>query len=429
MEDQTEDLLMTEAKPGFLSRVKVNFFGAYSFLLAFSVVVLIITMGDAILSYVVPDFMQQHLDNSATLMGLVLSTSSMVGFAADFLFGKLFANKKFPFFIKWTFIFALAFPLTLILFPANPGYFIVAMAFWGIYYEMIGFANTQFIISNTPHNTHDFAWGLITIFRSISYTFGPLIAEQLLTRGENIPFYAAIGFFILGLVGFIIVDRSRKDRVHKLDSTDLQPTYKVEFKVWVILAKRLWALLLFIFVIILVDSAFWSVGAVLSQQSTDGSGGLLLFLYGLPQLFVGIIAGRVARPFGKKRAAFITMAISSGLLIIGGLSSDYNLLLVFVFLSSIFSSLTIPEIQGTFSDYDGRLNKTRNSLIGLESSFGNLAYIIGPIIAGVLSDAVGPQKTFGIMGFIALVVSIIAMIVVPRKLKMPRQDLAKWGMD
>jgi MFS family permease len=189
---------------------------------------------------------------------------------------------------------------------------------------------------------------------------------------------------------------------------------------------RIWHLLFFVFTLGVIDATFWTVGTLLSEEvGNGGDHGLLLVMYGLPVLFIGIFAGWASRPFGKKRAAFLCGIGSGTMLTLAGLTRDHNLLLVFVFLSSMFLAISWPEIYAVFEDYVCRLGKTSNDMIGLQSSTMAMAYLIGPILAGGIASVVGRQQTFTVVGILLVIISVLALIIVPRKIRLPQAELTK----
>ena len=59
----------------------------------------------------------------------------------------------------------------------------------------------------------------------------------------------------------------------------------------------------------------------------------------------------------------------------------------------------------------------------MENSHLNLAYIVGPIFSGFLATVVGNQGSFGVVGLILCVISLVALVSVPRKIKLPQTQL------
>ncbi|MFA6421780.1 MAG: MFS transporter, partial [Patescibacteria group bacterium] len=195
--------------------------------------------------------------------------------------------------------------------------------------------------------------------------------------------------------------------------------------VWWTLLKRVYPLYIFLFILSFVDATFWSVGTVFSETLKDTSmlGRFIIPVYMLPSLGLSVFAGPAAKPFGKKRIAFLCgIVMGLGLLTVGFVH-NVHLILIAIFFSSVFSAIALPEVAASFEDYVERLGSAGSNMIGLQGSAVSLAYIIGPIVAGTLSGIVGNQKTFAVVGGIVLIVSIIVLIITPRKLKMPQAEI------
>ena len=112
---------------------RLNFFGdrVWNRVLAVSVVLFFVYLGDAILSDWVPGFMQESLGGSL-VMGVVMSFSSIVGFGADLIFPQLLrlttANKLMTLAMGSSLVFA-GVLLWSIQWPVV-ALFLVAMAVW-----------------------------------------------------------------------------------------------------------------------------------------------------------------------------------------------------------------------------------------------------------------------------------------------------------
>src|SRR3989344_8747291 len=113
-------------------------------LIVFSVIMFFVCLGDAIMAYVTPVYLEKNT-RSPFLMGLIISTSSLVGVLFDFFISDKQWHKSYRYFIKTTILLAILFPITFILFPAHIFTFLIGMFFWGAYYEYRGFSNFNFI--------------------------------------------------------------------------------------------------------------------------------------------------------------------------------------------------------------------------------------------------------------------------------------------
>lgn len=383
--------------------------------------------GDAIMSYVAPVIVEEHVSNTL-MMGIIVAFSSIVGFICDFCFSQWFRGKHYSFFMVLTFLFALLFPASFIFAPPIVITFLFAMAAWGVYFEFMQFSHFHFIHAFVQKDQHAQSWGFLESVISLAYLVGPIVATYLIDLHVDAPHYGALTFFTAGMFGLFLFMRTHRSH-HQ--AAALQPIEKKksrfhEFLIWKTLGKRIWPIYLYLFAMILVDSSFWTVGTLASEElrQTHFIGGYLIPLSSLPALFMTLIVARLAKPFGKKRAAFLSGILSGGTLLTIILSDNIWFVMTIVLLSSIFQAIARPEIYAVLEDYIARLGKSGNDLIGLQNSAASAAYIIGPIISGFLADRFGNLHTLGIIGGSFALVSLLALIIVPRKVAMPQAEIA-----
>lgn len=65
-------------------------------------------------------------------------------------------------------------------------------------------------------------------------------------------------------------------------------------------------------------------------------------------------------------------------------------------------------------------------MLGLSSSTISLAYIVGPAIAGWVASMVGERMTFAVLGLGVALISLILLIVTPKKIKLPQSEIETW---
>ncbi len=397
-------------------------------IIAYFLITYIFCLGDALMSYTIPVYIDKNV-SSTFIMGIIFSFSSFVGLIFDFLIPRLFRTKKYLFFLIGGFVSAFTFPLLLMIFPPIAFVLLMSMAVWGIYYEMETFSNFQFIKTFTTKDQHALSWGMLSSFRSAAYFIGPLIAALLIEKSDKLPFYTTLGLFLFGFFILLFVLKSLKKKGKPVLETEVQhrSTTKRELKVWFVLLKRLWPLYLFALVLNFVDAFFWTVGPLLSESlKVDGIfGGILLTVYMLPSLFMGFFAGKLAKPFGKKRISLVSGIFSGVLFVLSGFIPNIWLFILLIFFASLVISVAYPEISAVFEDYVSRLSQAENDIVGLQSSAASVSYILGPILAGFIATAVGDKLAFSVMGAILLVVSLISFILIPRKIKMPQAEISK----
>lgn len=382
--------------------------------LIYSTVYFFLSVGDAIMSYVSPIFIDRILNNSF-YMGLIISSSSVMGLLCDLLFPKIFRHQKFSLLFFSSIILAFLFPLILIASGGKIWILILAMFIWGIYYELISFSHSAFIENSYDCDRHSYCWGTISSFKSLAYLVGPLFAALLISQSLNRALFLPILFYLAAILGFVFLVR-----LSRRPGPPVPPPENTgQFKEWLTLIPKVWPVYLFLFLISLLDSAFWTVGTLLSEQSVTSSflGRLIIPAYCLPGLFFGILVTNYARPTGKKKVSFITGALASFLLILFAFTEKPLYLVLITFASSAFLSVSFPEISAVFEDYVSRLGKTGEVMVGIKSSAVSASYVIGPIIAGGLAALVGNRLTFPILGLFIGVYSLGAYFLVPRKLR------------
>jgi diacylglycerol kinase len=375
------------------------------------------------MSYFSPVYINQHVSNPI-IVGLILASSSVVGYLCDLVFGEIFRDKKYGFFLFWGIVIGSIFPLIFLGLPNLIIFYILAMAAWGIYFELLKFSDFNFINHATAHEHHSRSWGILLTFIAAAYMIAPIIASATLEVSAQTTLVTALTFYLISGIIFIYFTKNSKASNHHA-ITNHRTSLRFELSLWRLLGKSLWPVLMFINILYILDAVFWTSGAILSEQiKSDGIyGGLLYLVYLGPMIVLGILAPRISKPFGKKKAAF-TAGIFAGIFFLTtGLIDSSALFIVFTFFGSIFLAIATPQINGAIEDYLERLGGNANSLIGLENSMVNLAYIIGPIAGGVIASVFDYKASFAIIGGILIVISTVALIKSPRKIKLPQSQI------
>ncbi|HET7098782.1 MAG TPA: MFS transporter, partial [Patescibacteria group bacterium] len=388
-------------------------------LLSFSLTLFFIFLGDAILSFWVPNLLQDALGDSVK-MGLVISFSSVIGLGMDLIFPQLIRGitvKRLVTFGATTSILfsvilltSLKLPLILI--------FLIAMAVWGVYYEFFGFAEQQFIADTLPLRMHSSGWAFYGVFKNLAYFLGPLIAAWVVIKAEWAPPIFAIFFALIGLV---VIFFFKKTHERPFSFSVKEVNLWQEIKHWRLLIKYVWPMVVLSLVLGLIDSTFWTTGTVLTERLARENifGGFFIPLYQLPSLFMGLVLARMTVFNGKKRLAMKFLLVSGIFLTILGFVNSIYLILLSVLASSILLAVAFPLVNGIYSDIIARMGVERKHLIGLSNSSISIAYIIGPALAGIISNLVGEEKTFSVMGAITILVAVTLLILTPKKIRLP----------
>ena len=384
------------------------------------------TLGDATMSFAAPVLMQHML--GATTMGIILSTSSMVGTITDFSFARLFGEKKPRFFLRIMLSLALLFPIGFLFFHSIPS-FLFGMFVWGIYFEALVFSTYHTIHETVQPKDHIWAWGILSTMRNVAWVVGPLIATYLDSLNPKYPYFFAIFGFSVAIFLFLFT-RGKKSKlpaktVASRKKKSSAHGFIQEFKIWMVCAKAFWPLMFMQFMFEIIDSTFFSIGPTYAEelQSKSHLGGLFLTMYTLPSLIFGVLTGVLARPFGKKRAAFISGIVAGAGLIAMSRVHSVELILITTFFASVGMAVIYPEVAAVFEDFVCRGNKIGNDIVGLTAIMASCSYVIGPILNGYLYDHIGAQAVFGLWGTIILIFSIFALFTVKRKIHVPQTEV------
>jgi MFS family permease len=395
-------------------------------LIIFSFIIFLISLHDGIMSYMAPVIIEERLNNTF-LVGVVLSISALFGMLLNFAIAHFFSLKDYTFFMGGALLFALGLPLAFLLLPRELLPFILAMLIWSVYYELRNYSKYDFVHRFLPSEKNTIAWSVMTMFQSTSYMLGPAITVFLVGKHTNLPLYASLIITSLTvLVFFVFVSFYKKSDDDRSKTREKNRSFWKELSIIRVLTKRIWALVIFSFTITLLDVTFWTTGVLYAEELRQKSywGGLFLILYCLPTIFIGWIIPHLYQALGKKRTALIA-GIGAGIsLIFLGLSNNIFTILGLVVLVSIGYDIATILICATFEDYITRLDTTKQDLVSINQISGNLAYTVGPILMGFISYKLGFGASFLCAGVLIICASVYALSVIPRKIKMPHQELS-----
>lgn len=395
-------------------------------IISITLIIFFIGLSDAILSYWVPSFVQTSL-NSAFLMGLIMGFSSLIGLGADFILPQILKGMTIKRLLMWAILTSFLFAALLLIATRFPLIIVLlgAMAAWGIYYELIAFSNHQLVATYVPKYGHTSAWGWISMFRSIAYFLGPMLAVWLSGAGNQQLIIFASSFTLIALFIALTVkhhhDRPLEVELHHIN-------FSAELKKWMSLSRHVWQILILSLTLGIIDSVFWTTGTVWSETLTGKSfwGGMLLPFYSLPSIPLGLFLAKKKIFSGKKKTAeILTLASGLALLFLAFTDSLAGILLI-ILLSSILLSIAFPLADAVYSDIIARMGKQDQHLIGLSNSTFSIAYIIGPILAGFTAQFFGEQKTFAVLGMGVAVISAFLLLTTPKKLKLSQAEIKKW---
>jgi len=270
----------------------------------------------------------------------------------------------------------------------------------------------------------------VQVFHSLGYLIAPILAGIVV--GEVVGFEAfglAWMFLGLGFAFFLFLlymvkynPATPKPQESMCQAINLQK----EVYLWLAASNILRPVLIITVILSIYDSFFWTLGPLIAQ-TFDGPSylqGLFLAAYEVPILGVGWCIGSVTKKFGKKRTAFFSLLFGSLLLAPIELLKNPALIISLVFLSSLFISMATPSINGAFTDYIAEAPKAEKEIVGINDFAGNIGYILGPILAGVLAQTFNNGEAFAILAGIGMIIAVFLLRSTPKSIGVRSLDAA-----
>ena len=331
-------------------------------------ILMLLMIGDGVMSYFLPIMIENTVNNQLT-MGIILGSSSFVGFICDFVYSKWFKKTKYSTIAYWAVLFAIALPGVLIVFGSSLFAILLAMAIWGMYYELVRFSNYHFVDEQIQLEHQPWVWGVMSSVWSLAWFIAPILATLVAFYWEKGPLFLALLFYCATFLAFIATHQKRA-RVGTIKPVNTHlNSYGQEVKIWWVLLKKIWPVYLLELGLVLVMSGFWSVGALLANDlGKESPLGILFFaMWTAPPLFFGLLTGTMTKHFRKKRTSFATAFLSGMVLIPFLWIHSIPWIIVLTFVSSALYSISYPSLDASIQEYVKKLGVMGNDLMGLQS--------------------------------------------------------------
>jgi MFS family permease len=384
------------------------------------------TIFDGIVSYTIPLVVSEE-GFTKTILGLIISSSSIAGAFFDFLLSKYLVNTHYR--RLYLMMFAVCFIFPFLLWHARIIWvYFLAMAMWGLYYDLNVFGTFDFVGRLSAAAEHSTSFGIIEVFKGLGYLIAPILTGLVIGVAVDWkPFVLMWLFLLLAVLCFgVLLTLTRRQTGVYQESRSIKPVnFLRELSIWRSIGQVVFPVLVLTMFLNILDAFYWTIGPIFSEslQTIKPFNGFFMTAYTLPPLLVGWVIGSVTGKMGKKRSAFLTYLIGSLVLIFLPLFHQPVALLGVVFLSSFFTALAWPSINGAYADYIAEAPKFEKEITGLEDFFANGGYIVGPVIAGILADLVGNSLTFSFIGVMGAVVAIWLLRITPREIRIPEKAL------
>jgi len=383
-----------------------------------SLMILFWAIFDGIMTYLVPILLSQN-NFSMTLIGFIIGTSSITGVLFDVLVCRFFRNTNFRRVFLLMFLACLIYPL--ILWKASSILvYLVAMALWGIYFDLSGFGIFDFVSIYTKKKEYSSNFGIIQIAKYLGIILAPTIAGLLIIDGITfLPFIFGWIFLIISIIFFITLNIMTGGKVRKKETKRANfRNIFLEFRLWRKIGKKIFPVLAVTFFAFFIESFFWTLAPLYAEEAIPKYfGGLFLTAYALPTLILGWYTGKITKRLGKKKTAFLGLLIGCFILSFFYFWSTPITIILLTFLSACFINLALPSINGAYADYISETQIVEKEIESLEDSSFNFAYIFGPMIGGLLADLIGIKLAFSILGIAGVIIAIFLLIITPKKIK------------
>lgn len=381
---------------------------------------------DGIVTYITPLIITER-GISKTIMGLIIGFSAVAGAVFDLIMCWLFKHAKHRRILLIMFAVCLVYPL--LLWQAKTvSIFLLVMVLWGVYYDLHNIANLEFVGRHIEKEEHSSSFGMIQVFQSFGYFLAPILAGLIIgTAIDWKPLALAWIFLLVSVVFFIVfLIYAKKEREVDLAIAErLHPrNFLLELSLWHRIGLVIAPVLVLTCFLNVVDSFFWTAGPLLAESFSKYHqfAGFFMAAFTLPPLIVGWSVGSLTARYGKKKTAFIAFLLGSIFLIPMAFFQNPIMLILIVFVASFFISFAWPSINGVYADYISESANLRREIEAIEDFFMNLGYIIGPIMAGILADAVGNSRAFSVLGIVGVVAAIILLKVTPRQIRIGKAE-------
>jgi fucose permease len=296
---------------------------------------------------------------------------------------------------------------------------------WGLYYNIWNFGYYDFVSREQKSKSYATSFGILSMFNDIGYVIGPLLAAQfVLSKGNFLPMLSPVVLLILALFFFggVVLLKNRDNKNRKVINDDVDQNRNVsmlkEASLWYKVGKHMWPVLLMGILLSITEAMFWLVTPMLEGKTENFSqlGGFLMTASLAPSLFVNWSVGSFTNRFGKKQTAFVTFLLSNLILFTVGFVSNPFVIILLVFLSSMFEAMAFPAIAGAVADYLKESKSFDNEIMSVRDFCGNIGYVIGPIIAGFLMDKIGSLMIFSYFAAFGILASSFLIFFSPKSI-------------
>lgn len=397
-----------------LEAVRAKFNTKLRLVLLIAIAVFFFSAFNAISGYLTPVVLVDS-GLSELQMGLIYSTSSIFGMILDIVLARVLKTTHYKRMMLYGILVAALFPLSLLV-STHIIFYLLAMFFWGLYSNLMGFAYYDFSAREAKIAFHATSLSLLFIFLDLGDFIGMLVAEPI----SNIESHSTILLILGSILLLSLVSLLFSFFVKGHNETKEQAIIEDPGKLSKILlvSKKLWPMLLFGTLLNVIEAILWTITPIVERiaPQLENFGGILLALTIIPSFFINILMQRIPTKHGKKRVALYAFILGSIFMALLGFTTTLVPYLILTFLLSICFALVYPLLGGAFADYLQESKTFDNEILSSKDLFANFGYVIGPILGTYLLTITESLKLFTVMGIFTAIIAIGILIFTPKSI-------------
>jgi MFS family permease len=383
--------------------------------LLFLRVMMLFMLADSIMSYVFPVSVEHTLGSSSEL-GVVMALSSVAGLSFDLWLPSKLRHGVWSRLLLIMTVLSLLFPLFTLLgiVHGNAWLFIIASIVWGLYFELLGFSQQDFAISEETPETYNHYWGNLQNIWSFATLVGPIIGGILLSFNQ-LSFTPVV--VLLMLLSFTISVSLYHKIKHRNYTAHTPQTYGL--RKFINTMYSLWPVMFVTFMQTCVVATFWTVGGLFGEEIaaiSDFPEWSVIALFSAAYIIVSALITRLNIQRYKKRYALLALGCGGLLVSLLFFVQTPILILAVIFTAGLCLAFVNPFNDAVYSDMAHKNPQVKYYVSAWSRISFSLGYIIAPLVVGFMAEQIGYQQTLATMGIAAAFISGILLLLTPLKL-------------
>ena len=387
---------------------------SYRMLYTLAMALMLWALFDGIATYIVPLAITQA-GISETVMGLIIGSSSFIGLFVDVIIVRIAKRTTYRRYFLWLFLLCAVYPL--ILWQANNiSLFLVAMGVWALYYDLHMFGRLDYVGREEPASHHAHSSSILETFTGVGYVLAPIVASSLVVGSVGKEVFLMMWAVLLLAVAmygvFLYTIEHNRNRSTKHREVHIKKQSLVlHFRLIETITARIAPVLFFTLLLNVIYSSVWTIGPLftLKEPGFEHLSGLFVTAFSIPLVLVSWLGSTLSIRFGKKRTAFVAAIFGSAMIATIGFMDAPIGIIVATFLGACGLAIARPAIASAYANYISESEGIEPEFEATQVFFGNLGFIIGPILSGFLADQIGFGYTFTVIGAIGFIISAILL--------------------